>query len=415
MDEGLIIKLYRERAGLTQAQLGKGICSVTHVSKIERGLTQCSKEIINLICERLNIDLQKELEQNELLEKKLHEWLEVMVKQQIADIELLKQEIEDNTFVHVSEAHHFYRILVARYFLLKGDMEKGRDILKSCQAHWNELDRYEKNLLEHTLGIYYLTLNKSKEAIHHLKNINPMEYNNHEFYFHLASASHYTNAKVKSYYYGNLALSYFRKTNNFKRILDSEMLMLAQMGSNDLDHFEDTVQQYQSLIKSCRTYQEEAKEINVWHNLGVEYFSKEYYKEAVDVYKKVLEMCKSFQNPHLKLSALRGYVHSCLYIENLNNKEELKKCIYDGKEIANKTQNKTFEYVFHMLDILLHDEDKKDYYPFLETTFLPHLREIGNNTLITLYEKELFQYYRKTSQYEKASGLAVRYIEFPAQ
>ena len=122
MDEGLIIKLYRERAGLTQAQLGKGICSVTHVSKIERGLTQCSKEIINLICERLNIDLQKELEQNELLEKKLHEWLEVMVKQQIADIELLKQEIEDNTFVHVSEAHHFYRILVARYFLLKGEI-----------------------------------------------------------------------------------------------------------------------------------------------------------------------------------------------------------------------------------------------------------------------------------------------------
>lgn len=155
---------------MTQAQLGKGICSVTHVSKIERGLTQCSKEIINLICERLNIDLQKELEQYDRLKKKLNEWLEVMVKQQMADIELLKQEIEDNTFVHISEAHHFYRILVARYFLIKGDVEKGKDILKSCQAHRNELDRYEKNLLEHTLGIYYLTLNKSKEAIHHLFN-----------------------------------------------------------------------------------------------------------------------------------------------------------------------------------------------------------------------------------------------------
>ncbi|EPD51096.1 hypothetical protein HMPREF1210_02287 [Paenisporosarcina sp. HGH0030] len=44
-------------------------------------------------------------------------------------------------------------------------------------------------------------------------------------------------------------------------------------------------------------------------------------------------MCKSFQNPHLKLSALRGYVHSCLHIENLNNKEELKKCICDENKV----------------------------------------------------------------------------------
>lgn len=69
MKEGLIIKLYRERAGLTQTQLGEGICSVTHISKIERGITQYSSEIISLICGRLNIDLNQEMEQYELLEK----------------------------------------------------------------------------------------------------------------------------------------------------------------------------------------------------------------------------------------------------------------------------------------------------------------------------------------------------------
>lgn len=67
MKEGLIIKYYRERAGLTQTQLGEGICSVTHISKIERGHSQYSSEVTNLICKRLNIDLIKELQKFNML------------------------------------------------------------------------------------------------------------------------------------------------------------------------------------------------------------------------------------------------------------------------------------------------------------------------------------------------------------
>ena len=64
-----------------------------------------------------------------------------------------------------------------------------------------------------------------------------------------------------------------------------------------------------------------------------------------------------------------------------------------------------------MLDILLEGKDINDYYLFLENTFLPHLHELGNSTLISLYEKELFHYYRMSSQHEKASALAAKYFE----
>jgi HTH-type transcriptional regulator, quorum sensing regulator NprR len=412
MREGLIIKLYRERAGLTQSQLGDGICSVTHVSKIERGKTEYSSEITKLICERLQIDLQKELEQFDLLEQKLHQWLEAMVKQQNDVLEDLKKEIENNTYVHFSEAQYSYSILLARYYLIKGLFEKGKQILLDCQTVWNQLDRYEKHLLEHTWGIYFLSFGKSKEAIAHLKNINPMEYNNHEFYYHLASASHLIRAKVKAYHYGNLALSYFRKTNNFKKILDTEILMLVQMGHNDIYHFEDTVQKYHSLIRSCRVYQEDVKEVNLWHNLGIEYSSKGCYKEAVDAFKKVLEMCKTKSYPQLELGARRGYVHNSLLL-NMYNKAELKTHILAGIVLATKLKNETYQNGFQLLDILLHTKDKIDYFNYLENTFLPHLREIGNDALLTIYEKELFRYYRETSQYKKASDLALRFVEIP--
>ena len=91
------------------------------------------------------------------------------------------------------------------------------------------------------------------------------------------------NDKVKAYHYGTLALSHFRETNNFKRILDTETVLLIQMGTNDLCQFEETVKQYHTLIKSCRAHKEEAREMNLWHNLAVEYFAKGFYSEAGEV------------------------------------------------------------------------------------------------------------------------------------
>ncbi|RBP96608.1 helix-turn-helix protein [Cytobacillus firmus] len=410
MKEGLIIKYYRERAGLTQTQLGEGICSVTHISKIERGHTQYSSEITHLICKRLNIDLIKELEKFDMLETKLHEWLDAMVKQQKEDIELIKEELAQNPYLHFSETKYFHSILLARYHLMQGEQEKGKSLLDSCQNAWNTLDRFERNLLEHTWSIYFLNLQNCKEAIAHLKNINPKEYNNHEFYFHLATSSHLMNDKVKAYHYGTLALSHFRETNNFKRILDTETVLLIQMGTYDLCQFEETVKQYHTLIKSCRAHKEEAREMNLWHNLAVEYFAKGFYSEASEVYKKLLEQSEVNPNPPLKLSAIRGYVHSCLNLDYYK-KQDLRSLLDDGRRLAEQFQNETYQYVFYMLDILLEDKDINDYYLFLENTFLPHLHGLGNSTLITLYEKELFHYYRKSSQHEKASGLAAKYFE----
>ncbi|MCM3393700.1 helix-turn-helix transcriptional regulator [Cytobacillus pseudoceanisediminis] len=59
------MKFYREKAKLTQQQLGEGICSDTHVSKIERGITDYSPEITccflngsELILKRRSCDLK---------------------------------------------------------------------------------------------------------------------------------------------------------------------------------------------------------------------------------------------------------------------------------------------------------------------------------------------------------------------
>ncbi|PET49840.1 transcriptional regulator, partial [Bacillus sp. AFS001701] len=61
MYEGKIIKYYREKSQMTQEQLGKGICSSTHISKIERSQTEYAHEIIALLSDRLGIKIENEI------------------------------------------------------------------------------------------------------------------------------------------------------------------------------------------------------------------------------------------------------------------------------------------------------------------------------------------------------------------
>jgi tetratricopeptide (TPR) repeat protein len=217
-------------------------------------------------------------------------------------------------------------------------------------------------------------------------------------------------AKVKAYHYGSLALSFFQKTNNFKRILDTELIMVIQMEGNDIYQFDDTIHKYHSLIKSCRSYKEEAKEMNLWHNLGVQYSAKGFYHEAKESYQKVMDMCEKIPHPNLKLGALRGYIH-CSLLSGTYDKEELQTYLNTGSTLAQQMNNKTYLYVFEILQLLMQSKEKEKYFSFLENTFLPHLRETGNRYLLSLYEKELFHYFREKGQYQKACELSIRYME----
>ncbi|RXJ02174.1 XRE family transcriptional regulator [Anaerobacillus alkaliphilus] len=53
------IKLLRQESGITQKQLSDGICDRTFISKIEKGLVHPSADILNKICNKLDIPLDQ--------------------------------------------------------------------------------------------------------------------------------------------------------------------------------------------------------------------------------------------------------------------------------------------------------------------------------------------------------------------
>lgn len=216
--QGMLIKFHREKSKLIQEELARGICSVTHISKIERGITQYSSEITNMISEKLGIDLEDELESLQKYEQLIEQWHYSMVMQQVTEMDLLKTKIEKHSLFLIQSIKNKYTLLHARYLLHQGDLSMANKLLAKMNKQRKELSTYEYNLLHHLLGMSQVLSGNFKLALKYLLEINESEYHNKEFYYQIAISYHNLQFKVRAYYYSELALEHFRKTSNFKKL-----------------------------------------------------------------------------------------------------------------------------------------------------------------------------------------------------
>jgi HTH-type transcriptional regulator, quorum sensing regulator NprR len=410
MGSGILIKFYREKKKLTQEELGKGICSVTHISKIERGTTQYSPEITHLLSKKLGIDLEEELQSLQQYERLLDQWLDSMVLQQKSEIERLKNEVEENSLFLIQSVKNKYFLLQSRYYLMQGNITQAENLLDKMKKHRKELNTYEIHLLHHLLGMTEVLKGDFRQALEHLLKINEKEYLNHEFFYQIAIAYHNLHFKVKAYYYSELALDYFRKTNNFKKVIDAETIKLISEGRNELWNFKDLVDRYNRLIAQCDILNEPSKKAALLSNLAYEHSYAGDNDHAKKYYEKTLSLLNKNKHTPIYLNNLIGYVYCCLHIEGKQNEGQLEKLIEKGSQIAKDIHDQSSYLFFKMLH-LLHENKKKQYYQFIEEKIIPMLEEKGKHQQLETYEKTMYQYYLDLGNQEKALQYASRLVQ----
>jgi transcriptional regulator with XRE-family HTH domain len=59
MSIGKVIYYHRRKQNKTQEQLCQGICSVTHLSKIENNAKEANPKTLQMLCDRLQISLDE--------------------------------------------------------------------------------------------------------------------------------------------------------------------------------------------------------------------------------------------------------------------------------------------------------------------------------------------------------------------
>ncbi|NWQ43505.1 helix-turn-helix transcriptional regulator [Bacillus sp. EB106-08-02-XG196] len=400
MYEGKIIKFYREKYKLTQEQLGKDICSITHISKIECNQTTYSPEIISLLSKRLGINMELEVNKLKNIKQHLFHWQDAIIMQSFEDMKQINSELEREVLIEISEYRFMYQLLRARYFLMNNCPQEVIKTLKKLQKIENKLTPYETNLLKHVLGIYYITKQEYLKAIETLKTIQNEDYINPEYYYHLAIAYHTIQSPVLAYYYAEKSHQFFQDMNNYLRVIDAEMLMIIQV--EDDDGKEEILQRFKKLIKSCDLLNAPERKAKVLHNLAAEYFRRKNYEQASRFYKESMSL--KDQGSPVYLLSLEGFIRSS-FDGNLINNDQLIQLAEHGLTIATRIKDLLYIHLFKLLLYLLNYKEK-EYHQYLSNKALPMFSNSGYNYLIKRSKKELFHYYSNNNLLDEALEMA---------
>ncbi|PEJ60880.1 MULTISPECIES: helix-turn-helix domain-containing protein [unclassified Bacillus (in: firmicutes)] len=397
MIQGKIIKFYRELQGLRQADLGNQICSSTHISKIERGITEVSEETIKLLAKKLDINMHDEIETYYKLNSVLKEWHEAIILKLNSKATSMKAKLEGISLLKIQDFYRFYTLVLTRYYLLIGEKNLAKALIEEMNC-WQELSPYDQNMLYHIKGKFYLDYQgEYKRAISYLKRIDLTYYNNPEYYFDLAVAYMCMNSHVLAYHYANKALQFFTNENSFNRILETEMLMLIQVEQEEIFDTKDSG--YPRLIEMAESLGLNDQKAKLLHNYAYQQFRNGSYKQAFDYYSQSLKL-RDKSHPHY-LVTLEGYLNTASKL-GLQSNIDLIKTAKKGLALANKSNDAMYLHYFQ-LHVFKIQNLIEEYYQYLETVAYPFFKEKGYGLATENYEIKLFDYYLKRGDIERAN------------
>ncbi|MEH6938077.1 helix-turn-helix transcriptional regulator [Bacillus sp. JJ664] len=404
MIQGEIIKFYRELQGLRQADLGNEICSSTHVSKIERGITEVSQDTIELLAQRLQIDMREEMNTYLSLDLLLKEWHDSIVLKLNSKATSIKTKLEGIMLLKIPDFYRAYTLVLTRYYLLIGESTHAKSLIEEMNS-WDELSLYDQNMLYHIKGKFYLDYqNEYNLAISYLKKINLTYYHNPEYYYDLACAYMCMNSRILAYHYANKALQFFSSTNSFNRILETEMLMLIQVEQEEIFDTKDSG--YPRLIEMADSLGLTDQKAKLLHNYAYQLFRNGCYEKAFENYSQSL-ILRDTSHPHY-IVTLEGYLNTATKL-GLQSQTELLKVAREGLSLA-KSLDDTMYLHYFQLHVFKIEGIKEQYYQYLETIAYPFFKKMGYGLATETYEIKLFDYYLEKGDIERANQFTLSIV-----
>jgi tetratricopeptide (TPR) repeat protein len=404
MLEGKIIKFYRECQKMMQKDLGIGICSSTHISKIERGLTEVSKETIDLLSQRLGIDMETEIETYIGIDSLLKKWHESIILKLNTKAESIKKQLEAVALLQMPDIYRSYTLVLTRYYLFIGQEHQAKSLIAEMDK-WSDLSPYEKNMLLHIKGINRLINNEFNKAISYFQGIDPTCYNNQEYYYHLALAYHSLNSRVLAYFYAEKSLHFFTEIRSITRMIEAEMIMLGELEQDGFYEPQDT--EYERLIELTENFGLDHHRAALTHNLAYLKVRQGDYEKASECYKQSMET----SDPHtdIYLSALEGYIKA-LTNQGLKSTEELLQLAERGIALSEEINETIFKHYFHLHKYNLQN-DQEQYYHYLEKEAFPYYKKMAHVLLFEHYSIKLFDYHMEKGNVEEANHYAALLVE----
>ena len=266
---GSIIKEYRKRAGLTQAQLCEGLCEPPTMNKIENGKQNPNKKLLDAIVQRLQIPL--------------------LLNVPVTKVEFERARIEADIEKSFSLGNYSVRELLREY---------------ESVADKTEMNRFEKQFYMFANAVYLYKIDKNLDSA--LNELNEAMLITYPDYERLENLNSHLFTDVEFNILNNISICLYFKNENSKAIsLLRNLLFYLERKKVGTEEFK-------------RKYPMITYNLSMW--LGM----TKQYDEALSVSKKGIDFCLKYECysvlPDLFYNT--GYTHMLLHrndeaIENL--------------------------------------------------------------------------------------------------
>lgn len=390
MNFGKIIKYHRRIQKLTQAELSEGICSVSHLSKIENKSTEVDNEIIHLLLNKLSLAMDDLVVIDKKIKEELSEFIDTIIFYDLDTARRINTSLlEKEEFISQTENIYLYHLYQYRYYLFSNDREQATFKKEFLSQFLNVLSPFESILYAYFNALFLIQTEQYHESLDLIKWVekeNSLSLNFlGELNYHIALIHSTIKNNSFAIKYSQKALVEYTREHNFIRVLHSQILLCINY--TELGLYEDAIEHYKPLLRNTILTRQISLLSTIHHNLAYLYEKKEELSKAVFHYKFSLD---NNQNSEFYFKTLYSLTE-ILYRQGENNAALIK-----VRELLKYTDNKNYRKYFLQSKYLYYllNKNQKKAIDFLEKTLLPYLEQNNDKEDYLRYLLDLIDFYR---------------------
>ncbi|MFC4321612.1 helix-turn-helix domain-containing protein [Litchfieldia salsa] len=405
MNIGNRIKLERIQQNMTQAQLSKGIISISYLSKIENGQTNASREVLEMLCERLGLPLTEEQE-TELI-KELKVWYFKIARKNVSESTALYSKYK-SIFEEKNDtiAMIYFRLFEIRYLFLINDMEQAKVQIQKIEQVQDLFDRDMNYYFYKFSGLYcYLTgqypIAKQQYQLTEKLLINSNLYQKWEeadLYYSMGLTFSQLNNPTLSIRYVEKALQIYQSDYDLKRCAECHILL--GIGYVKTKEFNLAEESYRTASKLAYQMNDTYLKGLIHHNLGHLLSLENRAIEAISEFENSLQH-KEKENSLGRLKTIHSLTYEYFQIGQI---EKCRFWIGEGLSILSRNINsQTLGYHIHftLYDYLINNQFDQ-YEQFFKKEGLSYFKEYEMSNYISYYSDVLAKHYESAFKYKQA-------------
>ncbi|MBY0146235.1 helix-turn-helix domain-containing protein [Neobacillus niacini] len=399
MSIGKVIYYHRRKQNKTQEQLCHGICSVTHLSKIENNVKEANPKTIQLLCERLEISVEEENKKSELVRHKLDEFYESIERLHQDKAALLYKELQESKeYVHCTDMIYLYELFMLRYYLLVHDFPRFEESSRGIHKYISKFSPFETYVWDLLQAIYYGKKEQFPQALLFLSRMENKaeEYRakiSEYYYFRSALHGHLCHYSL-SIHYAYKAMHVFQQTNNLLRMIHVKMIL----GVNFIyiGEFDKGKEMLLHILSDAEMLQDTETIALSLHNLGFLHYRQGNIEQSLDYYSQALQ--------YKEKNSASYYITISYLAEALISFSQNKKAAELLSEALDSFQDqKSPRYIELKILYLEAAGTKKSLIHYLIKHGLPIIEQYSNIDRGMKYLQLVADYYEKKQDYVSAN------------